>query len=64
LLLLGEDALLDLLDLALAATGLRLELRARLEGGFLGFEICRAPQGIGITAGIIDDAPGALSRLP
>src|SRR5436309_46432 len=62
LLFLAENPLLDLLDLALAATDLVLELTARLEHDLLGFQLGRAVARLGIALGVADDARGARTR--
>src|SRR5262249_627071 len=63
LLLLGEDALFDLLDLALAPADLVLELAARLQHDLLGFQVSRAVARFGVALGVADDAGGARARV-
>ena len=60
---LGEHTLLDLLDLALALPRFRLERRARLERGFLGFEVGGLETVGGVALGITNDAFGLVPRV-
>src|SRR5881628_2676716 len=59
ILLLGEDALLDLLDLALTPARLVLEDSPGLEGGLLGLELGGLATGFGVPRGVLDESLGA-----
>src|SRR6185295_10685512 len=61
---LGEDPLLDGLDVPLAAAGLVLERRARLQHGFARFQLGGALARFGLALGGLDDPLGVtLGRL-
>src|SRR4030095_9620179 len=64
LFLLREDALLDLLDLALALARFRLGGGARLQRGFLDLELGALEAIGGIALGVLNDALGLLRRVP
>jgi hypothetical protein len=55
LLVLLDDPLLDLLDLALAPAGLLVQLGAGLEGDLPGLELGGLAVGVGLALGILDD---------
>src|SRR5882724_11742082 len=63
LFLLRDDALLDLLDLALALPRLLVESRARFQRAFLGLEVGGLQTVGGVALGILDEALGTARRV-
>jgi len=55
LLVLLDDPLLDLLDLALAPAGLLVQLGPGLEGDLPGLELGGLASGVGLALGVLDD---------